>query len=99
MFVIRKTPALIRMFSSDIQTIKDRIKIKHKGDEDVLEKKNNKRLLKKLVDKIDKLEVELSDPAITKKSRDSLAIILNKHKLKSSEALIDDLITWKKIGF
>ncbi len=86
------------MYSSGKQNIEDTIKNKGRGDEDVYFNRKDKELLKKLVDKIDSTTVDLNDPVIAKKCRDNLLNVLKKHNLRPSEALLEDLTTWKAGG-
>ena len=97
MFVVRRTPYLARMFTSGKQNIEDVIKSKGKSDEDLYFNRKDKELLKRLVDKLDTAE-DLNDPAVAKRCRDNLLNILKKHNLRPSEALLEDLTTWKAGG-
>lgn len=98
MFVVRRTPYLVRMFSSSKQNIEDVIKNKGKSDEDLYFNRKDKELLKKLIDKIENTTEDLNDPVVAKRCRDNLMNILKKHNLRPSEALLDDLTTWKAGG-
>lgn len=98
MFVVRRAPVLARMFTSSKQSIEDVIKTKGKADEDIYFNKKDKELLKKLVDKLDHSTEDLNDPEVSKKSREKLMTVLKKHNVRPSEALIDDLTSWKAGG-
>jgi hypothetical protein len=98
MFVVRRAPLLARMFTSSKQNIEDVIKSKGKTDEDLFFNKKDKDLLKKLVDKLENTTADLSDPAVAKRCRDNLLNILKKHNIRPSEALLEELTTWKAGG-
>jgi len=97
MFVVRRAPVLARMFTSN-KNIEDVVKNKGKADEDIYFNRKDKELLKKLVDKLDHSTEDLSDPEVAKKSREALVTVLKKHNTRPSEAMIEDLVTWKAGG-
>jgi hypothetical protein len=99
MFVARRSLVLARMFHSSKTGIEDVVKNKGKTEEDIYFTRKDKETLKNLMDKLEHAIPEDNSPEILKKHKESLLGILKKHNLRASEALLDDIMTWRQGGF
>jgi hypothetical protein len=96
MFVVRRSRALVRMFTSSNKGIEDVVKGKGKTEEDLYFSRKDKETLKKLMDKLDQaIPEESNNPEALKKARDNLVGIIRKHNLRPTEGLVDDLMHWR----
>ncbi|OMJ75921.1 hypothetical protein SteCoe_24816 [Stentor coeruleus] len=96
MFVVRRSRALVRMFTSSNKGIEDVVKGKGKTEEDLYFSRKDKDTLKKLMDKLEHaIPDESHNPDALKKARDNLVGIIRKHNLRPTEGLVDDLMNWR----
>lgn len=99
MFVVRRSRALARMFTSTNHGIEDVIKNKGKTEEDLYFNRKDKETLKRIMDKLDQtIPDDANNPEKLKKAREKLVEVMKKHNLKLSEGFIDDMMSWR-VGF
>ena len=97
MFAVRRSYALVRMFNSGKAGIEDVVKTKGKADEDLYFSKKDKETLKNLMAKLDQaIPEDSTNPALLKKSREALIVVIKKHNIRPSESLLEDIMTWKQ---